>query len=96
MIFGLKAVDDNLLKIDEDMIMVLADKIITERMEVLENKMTRGFDAKLKILMEEQYHNKEKNRSPGGNNSETKQWHYKITKYGRNVKLTTTGDNGTE
>ena len=42
------------------MIMVLADKIITERMEVLENKMTREFDAKLKILMEEQYHNKEK------------------------------------
>ena len=58
--FGLKAVDDNLSQIDEDMIMVLADKIITERMEVLENKMTREFDAKLKIVMEEQYHNKEK------------------------------------
>jgi hypothetical protein len=42
------------------MIMVIADKIISERMEVLENKMSRQFDAKLKILMEEQYHNKEK------------------------------------
>jgi predicted nucleic acid-binding Zn-ribbon protein len=40
--------------------MVIADKIITERMEVLENKMTKQFDAKLKILMEEQYHSKEK------------------------------------
>ena len=59
MIFGLKAVDDNLIKIDEDMIMVLADKIITKRMGVLENKMTREFDAKLKIVMEKQYHNKE-------------------------------------
>jgi len=60
MIFGLKAVDDNLLKIDEDMIMVLADTIITKRMEVLENKMTREFDAKLKIVMEKQYHNKKR------------------------------------
>ena len=58
--FGLKEEDDNLSHIDEDMIMVIADKIVTERMEVLENKMTREFDAKLKILMEEQYHNKEK------------------------------------
>ena len=57
MVFGLKEEDDNLSKIDEDMIMVIADKIITERMEVLENKMTREFDAKLKIVMEEQYHN---------------------------------------
>ena len=37
-----------------------------------------------------------KNKSPGGNNSETKQWNYKITPFGRNVKLTTTGDNDTE
>jgi hypothetical protein len=29
-------------------------------MEVLENEMTKQFDAKLKILMEEEYHNKEK------------------------------------
>jgi hypothetical protein len=57
---GLKAEDDNLSHIDEDMIMVMAGKIITERMEVLENEMTKQFDAKLKILMEEQYHNKEK------------------------------------
>jgi hypothetical protein len=57
------------------MIMVMAGKIITERMEVLENEMTKQFDAKLKISMEEQYHNKEKikDKSPGGNNSETKQ-----------------------
>jgi hypothetical protein len=34
--------------------MVIADKIITERMEVLENKMTRQCDAKLHIVM--QYH----------------------------------------
>jgi len=60
MVFGLKEEDDNLSKIDEDMIMVIADKIITERMEVLETKMTREFDAKLQIVMEEQYHNKEK------------------------------------
>jgi hypothetical protein len=60
MVFGLKSDDDNLSHIDEDMIMVIADKIISERMEVLENKMTKQFDAKLKILMEEQYHNKEK------------------------------------
>jgi len=60
MFFGLKAEDDNLSKIDEDMIMVIGDKIITERMKVLENKMTREFDAKLKIVMDEQYHNKEK------------------------------------
>ena len=74
-VFGLKAEDDNLSHIDEDMIMVMAGKIITERMEVLENEMTKLFDAKLKILMEEQYHNKEtiKDKSPGGNNSETKQ-----------------------
>jgi hypothetical protein len=38
----------------------IADKIITERMEVLENKMTREFDAKLKIVMDEQYHNNKK------------------------------------
>jgi hypothetical protein len=49
MVFRLKSDDDNLSHIDEDMIMVIADKIITERMEVLENKMTREFDAKLKI-----------------------------------------------
>ena len=60
MVFGLKAEDDNLSHIDEDMIMVMAGKIITERMEVLENEMTKQFDAKLKILMEEEYHNKEK------------------------------------
>jgi hypothetical protein len=54
MVFGLKAADDNLSKIDKDMIMVIADKIITERMEVLENKMTRQCDAKLHIVM--QYH----------------------------------------
>ena len=60
MIFGLKAEDDNLSQIDEDMIMTIADKIITERMEVLENEMTREFDAKLQIVMEEQYHNKDK------------------------------------
>ena len=60
MVFGLKEEDDNLSKVDEDMIMVIADKIITERMEVLENKMSRQFDAKLKILIEEQYHNKKK------------------------------------
>jgi hypothetical protein len=30
----------------------------SERMEVLENKMTRECDAKLKIVMEEQYDNK--------------------------------------
>jgi hypothetical protein len=60
MVFGLKENDDNLPQIDEDMIMVIADKIITERMEVLETTMTREFDAKLKIVMEEQYHNKEK------------------------------------
>jgi len=59
MIFGLKAEDDNLSQIDEDMIMAIADEIITERMEVLENKMTREFDGKLKIVMEEQYHNRE-------------------------------------
>ena len=59
MVFGLKTEDDNLSKIDEDMIMVIADKIITERMEAFENKMTKQFDAKLKIVMEEQYHNKE-------------------------------------
>jgi hypothetical protein len=45
---------------DEDMIMVIADKIITEQMVVFENKMTREFDAKVKIVIEEQYHNKEK------------------------------------
>jgi hypothetical protein len=60
MVFGLKAGDDNLSNIEEGMIMVIADKIITERMDVLENKMTEQFDAKLKIVMEEQYHNKEK------------------------------------
>jgi len=60
MVFGLKAADDNLSKIDKDMIMVIADKIITERMEVLEIKMTRQCDAKLQIVMEEQYHDKEK------------------------------------
>jgi hypothetical protein len=60
MVFGLKEKDDNLPQIDEDMIMVIADKIITERMEVLETTMTREFDAKLQIVMEEQYHNKEK------------------------------------
>ena len=59
MVFGLKEKDDNLPQIDEDMIMVIADKIITERMEVLETTMTREFDAKLQIVMEEQYHNKE-------------------------------------
>ena len=58
--FGLKDEDDNLLQIDEDMITVIADKIITERMEALETTMTREFDAKLQIVMEEQYHNKEK------------------------------------
>jgi hypothetical protein len=42
------------------MIMVIGDKIISERMEVFENKMSRQFDAKLKILMEEKYHNNEK------------------------------------
>ena len=42
------------------MIMVIADKIITEQMVVFENKMTREFDAKVKIVIEEQYHNKEK------------------------------------
>ena len=61
--FGLKEEDDNLSHIDEDMIMVIADKIITERMEVLENKMTREFDAKLKIVMDEQYHKNEKIKS---------------------------------
>ena len=60
LIFGLKAEEDDLSHIDKDMIMVIADKIITERMEVLDNKITREFDAKLKIVMEEQYHNKEK------------------------------------
>jgi hypothetical protein len=60
MVFRLKSDDDNLSHIDEGMIMVIADKIITERMEVLENKMTREFDAKLKIVMDEQYHNKKK------------------------------------
>ena len=60
MVFGFKEEDDNLPQIDEDMIMVIADKIITERMEVLENKMTREFDAKVSIVIEEQYHNKEK------------------------------------
>ena len=60
MVFRLKSDDDNLSHIDEDMIMVIADKIITERMEVLENKMTREFDAKLKIVMDEQYHNNKK------------------------------------
>jgi hypothetical protein len=60
MVFGSMAEDYNLLQIDKDMIMVIADKIITERMEVLENKMTREFDAKLEIVMEEQYHNKKK------------------------------------
>ena len=59
MVFGLKAEDDNLSKIDEDMIMVIADKIITERMEAFENKMRKQFNATLKIVMEEQYHNKE-------------------------------------
>jgi hypothetical protein len=44
-VFGLKAEDDNLSHIDEDMIMVMAGKIITERMEVLENEMTKQFDA---------------------------------------------------
>jgi hypothetical protein len=95
MIFGLKAIDDNLLKRDEDMIMVLADKIITERMEVLENKMTREFDAKRKIVMEKQYHNKEKIKALEEmivKQTMTLQ-NYKIWK---NVKLTTTGDNGTE
>jgi hypothetical protein len=33
--FGLKDEDDNLLQIDEDMITVIADKIITERMEMI-------------------------------------------------------------
>jgi hypothetical protein len=42
----IKSKDDNLLLMDEDMIMVIADKIITERMVVLENKMTREFDAR--------------------------------------------------
>jgi hypothetical protein len=51
MVFGLKEEDDNLSKVDEDMIMVIADKIISERMEVLENKMSRQFDAKLKIFI---------------------------------------------
>ena len=60
MVFELKSDDDYLSHIDEDMIMVIADKIITERMEVLGNKMTREFDAKLKIVMDEQYHNKKK------------------------------------
>ena len=60
MVFGLKEEDDNLLQIDEDMITVIADKIITKRMGVLENKMTREFDAKLRIVMEEQYHNKKR------------------------------------
>ena len=60
MVFGLKAEDDNLSNIEEDMIMVITDKIITERMDVLENKMRREFDAKLKIVMDEQYHDKEK------------------------------------
>ena len=56
---GSMSEDDNLSKIDEDMSLVIADKIISERMEVLENKMTRECDAKLKIVMEEQYDNKE-------------------------------------
>jgi hypothetical protein len=60
MVFELKSDDDYLSHIDEDMIMVIADKIITERMEVLGNKMTREFDAKLKIVMDEQYHNNKK------------------------------------
>jgi hypothetical protein len=51
MVFRLKSDDDNLSHIDEGMIMVIDDKIITERMEVLENKMTREFDEKLKIVM---------------------------------------------
>ena len=38
MVFELKSDDDNLSHIDEDMIMVIADKIISERMEVLEKK----------------------------------------------------------
>jgi uncharacterized coiled-coil protein SlyX len=58
MVFGLKEEDDNMSKIDEDMIMVIAGKIITERMDVLEHKMKREFDAKLNILMEEQHRNK--------------------------------------
>ena len=32
------------------MIMVIADKIITEQMVVFENKMTRECDAKVKIV----------------------------------------------
>jgi len=62
MVFGLKEKGDNLPQIDEDMIMVIADKIITERMNTFENKLTREFGAKLKIVMEEQYHtcNREK------------------------------------
>jgi hypothetical protein len=58
MVFGLKEEDDNFSKVDEDMIMVIADTIISERMEVLENEITKQFDVKMKILMEEQYHNK--------------------------------------
>ena len=34
--------------------------VIAERMNTFENKMTREFGAKLKIVMEEQYHNREK------------------------------------
>jgi hypothetical protein len=60
MVFGLKEEDDNLSKVEEDMIMVIADAIISERMEVLENEITKQFDVKVKILMEEQYHNKKK------------------------------------
>ena len=60
MVFGLKEEDDNFSKVDEDMIMVIADTIISERMEVLENEITKQFDVKVKILMDEQYHNKKK------------------------------------
>jgi hypothetical protein len=41
MVFGLKEEDDNFSKVDEDMIMVIADTIISERMEVLENEITK-------------------------------------------------------
>ena len=47
--------------------------VIAERMNTFENKMTREFGAKVKIVMEEQYHNREKNKSPRGNDSETKE-----------------------
>ena len=53
MVFGLKEEDDNLSKIDEDMIMVIGDKIISERMEVLENKMSRQFDARHSFVWSE-------------------------------------------